>query len=280
MKFLLVKSLIGFGDRLESLMMCVDFAQKYKLKLLIDWSDPIWANSFYSYFKLDIPTFTLSDITKDMTVYPTFWKGCLDKQLTDEIIKSDPKLEIGQLITAYSEDVIVSICVGRRTLYTDHRFFFNIFSVIDPRVITEVKQRQQKYNLKDKWCIHLRGTDRFNTLEKKTRRFQELFIKLVHRGLLSNGGGCVVISDDQEFVKLWTSRDKTSPILSTIIDSKGQGLHYATSETLGISKDQQNVNLLIDFLTMASCKQIFSTTLDSRFARMAQYLKPFINTIM
>jgi hypothetical protein len=260
MKFLLVKSLLGFGDRLESLIMCVSFAQKYNLKLLIDWSDPVWGNSFYSYFKLDHPTFALTDITNDMTVYPNYWKGCLDKKLTDEIRKSYPELEIGQLITPYSQDVIVTICVGMRTLYIDNLFFSNVFTVIDPRVVNEVRQRQQKYNLKDKWCIHLRGTDRFNTLEKKTQRFQELFIKLISHGLFSHRGGCVLISDDQEFVNLWITRDKKSPILSTIIDSKGKGLHYASPETLGISKDQQNVNLLIDFFTMASCKQVFSTS--------------------
>jgi hypothetical protein len=279
MKFLLVKAILGFGDRLEYLAMCVEYAQKFKLKLLIDWSDPVWGDSFYSYFKLDIPTFALSDITDDMTVYPEYWKGRLDKQMTKEIDRTP--LELNRLISQqYSADVIVAASYGFRTLYTDYRFFSSICSVIDPRIITAVKERQQKYSLKDKWCIHLRGTDRFKTFERKQRRFRELLCKLLHHGLLNHGGGCIVVSDDPDYVKLWGGRVKDSPILSTIIDSKGQGLHNATSETLGITKEEQNVNLLIDFFTMASCKQIFSTSNDSRFARMAGKFKPFISLML
>lgn len=275
MKYLLVKALPGFGDRLEYLIMCVKFAQEHNLKLLVDWSDPVWEESFYSYFKLDVPTFSLSEITKDMTVYPKFWKGQLDRKLTDDI--NTPDLELNSL-KPYDADVIVTKSCGARTRYPSNKFFVDVFQVIDPRVIKIVKQRQEVYNLKDKWCVHLRGSDRFKNPEFKKLRFRQLRSKLMLHGLL--GSKCVVITDDPELAKYWRNVDPNSPILSQILDSGPQGLHYADPKTLGTTKDQLNVNLLIDFFTMASCKQIFTTSNDSRFARMADIFRPYLSLML
>ena len=150
--------------------------------------------------------------------------------------------------------------------------------MIDPRVIKIVKQRQEVYNLKDKWCVHLRGSDRFKNPEFKKLRFRQLRSKLMLHGLL--GSKCVVITDDPELAKYWRNVDPNSPILSQILDSGPQGLHYADPKTLGTTKDQLNVNLLIDFFTMASCKQIFTTSNDSRFARMADIFRPYLSLML
>jgi hypothetical protein len=52
MKILLVKSLPGFGDRMETLAMCVHFANEHKLQIYVDWTDPVWSEGFYKYFSL------------------------------------------------------------------------------------------------------------------------------------------------------------------------------------------------------------------------------------
>jgi hypothetical protein len=277
MKYLLVKGLQGFGDRLESLAMCIDFAQKNNMKLRVDWSDHVWGDSFYNYFSINVPSFEMEELTEEKTVYPEYWKNRLDQTITDEIYNANPNLELNQL-TKYDADIIVVICIGKRTLYTDYKFMG--LKVIHPKIVDTVKERRRIFNLKDKWCIHLRGTDRFKTKEHREKRFQELYIKLVHHGILSNGGGCIVLSDDPEYVKLWKARDKQSPILSKLYVSGTKGLHYSKPEDLGATKEELNIELLIDLFTMACCKQIFSTSMDSRFCKMAQRLKPLIGNII
>jgi len=275
MKFLLVKALMGFGDRLESLAMYIDFCKKNNIKLRVDWSDPVWGEKFTKYFSLTIPSFELNEVSS-VSTYPSFWKGRLAEPLTNENFSKENELGF---ITLRDEDLVVAISCGSRTLFPDYRFFGDIFRVIDSRIVTAVRERQQKYNLKDKWCIHLRGTDRFQKPGMKERRFQELFIKLVGRGLLNHGGGCIVLSDDIHLIKMWKARDK-SPVLSNVQDTQGKGLHLSSPEKIGTTKDQLNLELLIDFFTMASCKQIFSTSMDSRFAQMAQRLHPVISLIL
>ena len=266
---------MGFGDRLECLAMCIEFAQKNNMKLRVDWSDSIWGDSFYNYFSIGVPSFEMEELT-GLSVYPAYWKDRLNEPLTEEIVNTKPELEL-QVLTKYDADVVVAICTGNRMFYTDYEFMG--LKVIHPRIVDTIQERRRLFNLKDKWGIHLRGTDRFKTKEFRERRFQQLYIKLVHRGLLSNGVGCVVLTDDPEYAKLWSSRDK-SPILSKLLDTESKGIHYSNPEDLGTTKEELNIQLLIDFFTLACCKQIFSTTMDSRFANMARHLKPYINTII
>jgi hypothetical protein len=273
MKYLVVKSILGFGDRLESLAMCINFAQNHNLKVYVDWSDPVWGDSFYKYFSLNVPYFDL-DEANGLSVYPEYWKDKLHESLTHETYSKTIELDI---LTSYTSDVVVAVCGGVRNIYPDYSFMG--LKLIHPSILHEVRRRQSVYALKDKWCVHLRGTDRCVSKEHRERRFQELYLKLVTRGLLNFSNKCVVLSDDPEYVSLWKRRDK-SPVLSELFDTGTKGLHYSTPEDLGTTKEQLNIQLLIDFFTMASCKQIFTTCLDSRFAKLAGRLNPCIRTIL
>ena len=42
MKYLVMKGWLGFGDRLETLKMAVDYCQKKNVKLYVDWTDSMW----------------------------------------------------------------------------------------------------------------------------------------------------------------------------------------------------------------------------------------------
>lgn len=276
MKYLVVKSLQGFGDRLEALAMCIDFAQKNNLKLHVDWSDLVWNDQFYKYFSLNVPYFDLDEV-KGLSVYPAYWTNKLNETLTEETYSSKQKeLEL-DVLTSYDSDVVVAVSGGKRTLYVDYTFMG--LKLIHPTILQEVQRRQDVYSLKDKWCIHLRGTDRCRSKEFREKRFQELFLKLVSRGLLNYSNKCVILSDDPDYVSLWRCRDN-SPVLSQLFDSGTKGLHYIDASSIGKTKEQLNILLLIDFFTMASCKQVFTTCLDSRFAKLAQKLNPIIGTIL
>jgi len=276
MKYLLVKGFLGFGDRLEVLAMCINFAQVNHMKLRVDWSDSVWGDSFYNYFSINIPSFEMDELTEDLSVYPAFWKGKLNEPLTEKIC-TENDIELQEL-TYYDADIIVCIGRGMRTRFLDYSFMG--LKLIHPKIIDGLHERQRLYDLKNKWCIHLRGTDRFETKETREQRFRELCLKLVTRGMYNTGYGLVVMSDDIEYVKLWKARDKVSPILSKLYDTNNQGLHTIDPKDIGTTKEMLNIELLIDFFSMASCKQIFTTSLDSRYSIMAKNLKPFLNSII
>jgi hypothetical protein len=284
MKYLVVKAIVGFGDRIESLKMYIDYALKHNLIVHIDWKDSVWSHgneSFYKYFQLtDLKqVFSIGEIPTDVRVFPTFWQNNLHTNLTDNMIRNNYKeLELNKLEGTYDCDVLVVTSYGIRTIYNDYSFFYNRFKVVDSRISQEVLQRQTTYNLQDKWGIHLRGSDRAKTYDYKLRRFMELNIKLVNNGILT-GHKCIAVSDDPDYIRLWKSRYPNFEILSSGTKSS-KASHLLTKDELKETKDEMNINLLIDFFTLASCKRVFSTNLDSRFALEAQRTKPFINRIL
>jgi hypothetical protein len=277
MKYLVVKAILGFGDRLESLKMCVDYAIKYDLKLYIDWYDKTWKEGFYKYFSLDVDMFTPDEITDSETVFPQYWKGKLHEVITFENANlHNAELDIGQLITPLPYDVIVTVCTGRRTLYNDSFFFAKRLRVIEPRIIREVTERRKIFMLENKWGIHLRGTDRASSLAYKQKRMSELTVKLVSNGLF-NGAKLIVVSDDKEYIDMWKDRFPEFPIITSVTESSGRtGKHLIEGE----SKDENNIDLLIDFFTLASCQRIFSTSPDSRFAKEASRLSKYVHQII
>jgi len=233
----------------------VKYAQDHKLSIFVDWSDSIWHENFYKYFSLDMPTMNLDDIG-ELSVHPPFWQGRLKDTLTDEI-NGNTSAAIGRLEGIYPADVIVVTCNGLRTIFSDS-IFFNVFQIIDQRVLQEVRRRQEVYKLNQCWGIHLRGNDRASDIEYKTKRISELGVKLVANGFFSKKA--VVVSDDEDYIRLWKQR-WDHPVLT-----QGGQFHREANS----NKDTLNVNLLIDFLTLASCSRVFTTARDSRFAREAQ----------
>jgi len=274
---LIVKGWFGFGDRLQSLKMCVKYAQITKRKIYVDWSDSIWSHGsedFYTYFNLDMPTFKISDIPSSATVYPSFWKGKLDKTLDGDMVLN-PEIALG-LLENYniSEDVIVFCSVGNRRVYNDSKFFTDVFKVIEPTILSRVHARIQKYNLRDKVGIHLRGTDRATRIDKK-KRMAGMNIRMVNLGLM-NGQGFVAVSDDPDYIQIWTAR-YGFPVLTELGTLGGsEGVHNKSADKLTVSKHALNIDLLVDFFTLSACKSIITTSDDSRFAQESQRLKRII----
>lgn len=286
MKYLVVKGWLGFGDRMESLQMAVNFALKFNLQIYVDWRDSMWTHGdedFYTYFKLvNIPLLnSLSDIPEDATVYPTFWKGRLHEQLSNEFFNEHIKEEmhIGQLHKEYPADVIVST-LNNRTIYNDLTFFADVFRVIDPNVRSKLNERKQKLPLANAWGIHIRGTDRTSS------RNRDLSIQAIasnvtmHGGL--NGVKMIAVSDDKECLAVWKRFYPNTIVASelSISQSSLKGNHNLTKDSLSVSKYEMNVDMLTDFFTLASCSQIFSTFKTGRFFREAQRLSPHVNKIL
>lgn len=288
MKYLIIKGWLGFGDRLESLKMGIKYALDHKLKVYVDWTDPLWSHgneSFYTYFKLvNIDQLgSLDEIPSDATVYPTFWKDNLkrpfDKELQDT--GKELKLDLGQLKGTYPADVVVLSNCGSRTLFEDSSFFANVFRVIDNRVLTKVEERKVKYSLPNSIGIHIRGTDKFRNSNNRILGVQYTAVGAVSYGAL-NGKQMVVVSDDRESMKVWKNYFPNSVLLSelSLQQSSVKGNHNLSKEELKVSKDELNVDLLVDFFTLALTSKIIATNRDSRFSVEARRLHPHINTIL
>uniref|UniRef100_A0A6C0F2R9 Uncharacterized protein n=1 Tax=viral metagenome TaxID=1070528 RepID=A0A6C0F2R9_9ZZZZ len=285
MKYLIVKGACGFGDRLQTLKMCVKFALEKGLQIYVDWADPIWSHNgetFYTYFDLvNIKKLnSIDDIPEDATVHPPYWKGDLKKQILPYMY-NNKEINLGYLNsnTSFDADVIVFSSVGLRWIYNDSAFFANVFRVIDSRIISKVRQRQMVYNLKDKLGVHLRGTDRASRIDK-SKRMDGVNIRLITMGLL-NGLKCVALSDDPEYIAIWKSRYRNYPVLTEAGNLGGnEGVHNKSKDSLSVLKDTLNVDLLVDFFTLASCKGILSTSKDSRFAQEAMRFNKFTDRIL
>lgn len=285
MKYLIVKGALGFGDRLQTLKMCVKFALDKGLQIYVDWADQVWSHNgetFYTYFDLvNIQKLkSIDDIPEDATVHPPYWKGQLKKQIVpEEHFNKEILLDFLNKDTSFDADVIVVSSMNLRWVYPDSTFFANVFRVIDYRIISEVHKRQIAYNLKDKLGVHLRGTDRASRIDK-SKRMAGLNIRLMTMGLL-NGLKCVALSDDPEYIAIWRSRYREFPVLTEVGNLGGNvGVHNKSKEELAISKDKLNVDLLTDFFTLASCRDVLSTSKDSRFAQEATRLNKFTDRIL
>lgn len=288
MKYLIIKGWLGFGDRLESLKMGIKYALDNNLKVYVDWTDSTWSHgneSFYTYFKLvNIPQLaSLDEIPEDATVYPTFWKDNLkrpfDKELQDKT--KELNINLNQLKGTYPADVIVLSNCGYRTLYADSTFFANVFRVIDPRVLTKLKERESKYSLSTSIGIHIRGTDKFRNSSKKILGVQHAAIGSVMYGAL-NGKNMIVVSDDKESMQVWKNYFPNSILLSelSLQQSSMKGNHNLSKEELKVTKDELNVELLVDFFTLALTSKIIATNKDSRFSVEAGRFHPYVKNIL
>ena len=146
-------------------------------------------------------------------------------------------------------------------------------------VIEKVKERQQMYDLKTKIGIHLRGSDRAKKLDK-SHRMAGISIRMVSAGLL-NGVKFVGLSDDPDYVSMWQAKHSEFPMLTELGSLGGkEGVHNKSKDSLTITKDSLNVDMLSDFFTLASCRSVISTSKDSRFAQEAQRLSKFLHIII
>jgi hypothetical protein len=272
MKYLIVKGWMGFGDRLQCLKMCVEYAQKYQLSIHVDWTDSIFSHgseSFYSYFDLKLPKFSLEDLDPELTVHPACWKDKLDQPITQEFLNTDPPgINLNKLDHPFDADIIVYSCTGYRSIYKNSKFFTDLFRVIHPELLQRIRSRM---NIQDKIGVHLRGTDRLINFSK-SHRFKGIRVRMVGLGL-NSGQEFIAVSDDEELSRLWKA-NFSFPLLTAYTFTGNQGNHY--KKDLSISKDSLNIDMLTDFFTLALCKDILSSSKDSRFAQEAGRLHPSI----
>ena len=287
-KYLVVKGWLGFGDRLESLKMAVQFALTHKLAIYVDWTDSIWSHgneSFYTYFDIiNIPTLkSLDDIPEDATVFPEYWKDHIKEPIRQELLNDSTKnkdLNLGILKPEHLKaDVLVYSSIGNRLLYPDSSFFANVFRVVDPRILSKVREREPIVS--NALAVHLRGTDRKKNETQFTMKIQWQSVSAIHNGAFNNRK-IVVVSDDKVGVEIWKRFFPQSIVLSelSLQNTSNKGNHNAPKEDLKSSKDEMNVDMLVDFFTLSLAETIQTTYKDSRFAQESRRLHPVVKRIL
>jgi hypothetical protein len=188
------------------------------------------------------------------------------------------EINLNILDKPFDADVVVYSCVGARTLYPDSSFFGNVFRVIDPRILTRVKQHYNAYPVSSSWGIHIRGTDRI----RDRRRL--LSIQSIVSNVTSNGGmnkaHMVVVSDDKEHAQIWKNYYPSSYLVSNFNVGSSKGIHNLNKSELAVAKDEINVDMLVDFFVLAKCERIFTTVKDSRYAQEARRLHAVVDRIV
>jgi len=285
MKYLIVKGWLGFGDRLESLKMAVAYALKHNVKIYVDWRDQMWSHGsedFYTYFKLvNMPVLnSLDEIPEDATYHPPHWKGRLNEHMSYEYFAANKTagIDIGVLDAPFSADVVVFSSCGWRTLYPDSSFFANVFRVIDQRVIQKIRHHKSSYAIDNSWGIHIRGGDHIHA-RKRIISIQSIVSHIVTLGGM-NRSNIVAVSDDKEQLDIWKRFFPSTYVISQVKVDSAKGVHNLTNSELGMSKDQLNVDMLVDFFILSSCERIYTTVKGSRFSTEAQRLHPFVKTIL
>jgi len=289
MKYLIVKGWLGFGDRIESLKMCVAYAQHFNIPIYVDWTDSIWSHgseTFYTYFNIvNMPVLnSLDDIPEDATYYPEYWKGNIKTPISHELIgkSKELKLDLGMLSkTEFDADVVVVSSIGKRVLFNDSSFFGKVFRVIDPRIRNAVLDRRSKYPLHRSLGFHIRGTDRTKNQAHRERSIQMMAVNAMMHGGFS-GMPMITVSDDKESLVIWKRFYPDTVVFSSLSveNSSNKGNHNALKSDLTVSKDDLNVDMLVDFFTLSSCQRILTTFRDSRFAKEAQRLSPYAKMIL
>jgi hypothetical protein len=285
MKYLIVKGWLGFGDRLESLKYAVAYALKHGLQIYVDWRDPMWShgsNDFYTYFKMvNMPVLnSIADLPEDATYYPPYWKGHLDEHISYDFLLAHPNdnLNIPVLDKPFDADVVVYSCIGSRVLYPDSSFFAKVFRVHDQRILTRVRAHLRAYPVSQSWGVHIRGTDRVQD-KKRLRSIQSIVIAITGQGGM-NQKHMVVVSDDKENAQIWKNFYPESYLVSSFATDSHRGTHNLGAHEISVSKDQLNVDMLVDFFTIAHCPRVYSTIKDSRFAQEVRRLHPVVGQIL
>jgi len=287
MKYLVVKGWFGFGDRLESLKMCVHYAQQNKLQIYVDWTDSTWSHgseSFYTYFKLvNMPVLnSLDDIPQTASYYPAYWKDNIHSSLTDEILtkRKELNLEVDLAGTTHkSYDVVVYSSIRYRTLYNfDSAFFAKSFRVVDQNIISGVQNRISVIPLSTSIGIHARGSDRAQNNIKKERSIQFMAVA----ALPFASRQMIAVGDDAYSIEVWKRFYPNTHVFTNLLatTTSTKGTHNISKDELKMSKYDLTIESLVDFFTLASCDRVITTFKDSRFAAEAIRLHPYVKQIL
>ena len=280
-QIVVMKSGVGFVDRLQALSHIIEYCLINKAVLCVDWRDYGWGQGqwdFHDFFEiLGIYTIPLDIVTRivNAKIVPVCWTNELIKNPLQKHINTveycGPIMQEGY--KKIEGDIVVTNCKGyryyhTRNILTNIRFKKNISDLIQQRLLN--------YYL-PATVVHLRGTDRFtpdviDILVNEYNLLDEESKKHVYH-----------ISDSVELMNEWTKKvpysqlcNKNCSILQ-ITDTSKKATHLMNSSELdsfGIRKYELIIDSLADFVALAFATSAVGQT-KSVFFEVARKLAKY-----
>lgn len=302
-KFVLCKGWSGFGDRMECLMMIIEYSIITGRILVIDWNDKIWSDDFNFYFNINnLPNISFKDFLKDKkdgSYIPSVWnKNNINTKLqdiTEDILlsidkeKSENKYNYDIIkicnkeMDDYTQDIVVYTCFGTRinNLITKH---FDKISFTN-NIINEIQINKTYQNLlgKEYQCIHLRGTDRKGSFMNNNSQNEDEYIYNIVNKLNKYPKDIVILTDDiflLKKIKNCKYLDGFNLHFGNIPLEYSKGMHTITDNDFlkknNKSKRLLNIEMLQDFVLMLGSSEILNDDI-SYFSQFAKHIRQNCN---
>lgn len=242
MKFLVIRSDCGFGDRVITLTTAIAYARVTNRTLVIDWRDYVWCgnnqeNDFDYYYEpihnnyMPLKKFLLyyHQNMSNLTVWPPGAKVQCQPYSTKQNINMDVCGIKKNQDKLYSNDIFVNIIHRKEKDFTEDIVILYQhvtrpiqtlieFPGLKPTkvIINKINADPFKINVIDKkipyLCVHLRGADRMNNINSFNNGSYnpEEYIQRVCKDIREDIKDVLVISDTKElvdtFVKLYSHK--------------------------------------------------------------------------
>ena len=296
MKFLVIKSYSGFGDRIEHVLACLQYVAKTDRCLVIDWTDHVWCGDeikkgFDYYFMIKgVKYMLLEDFKKayvyyklnkvKMSVVPNFFEHIMLRRSNECDIPykfSDINDLFKAVVSGDRKDLDYDIIV---TTDLDARNTSGIYSIesliFKENVMNFIKQdKNYDFLMNNKFVsIHLRGSDRSKYTEENrpdltnySHHTEEYINNLIVK-IPEDTRNLLVLTDSVILYEAFMNKiDKKYNIIDTNNQrtSGNVGLHLEKEK----SKESKNLELLKDFYFMSKSSFVVCDEI-SRFSLVAK----------
>ena len=306
-RFVVLKGVQGFGDRLQCLLQAIWYAKQTGRYLVVDWRDPDWSHDTSLPLK---HWFTLVDVpTMDLTSFLAYWEAnCTQLSLTpaswtDRL--ADPSFSswiyeegftipennavIGQIVSGKAPDleadVVVLPGVGHRSFRYNDLSHLKLADWLQERISGFAADIGLVAGLYD--VVHLRGGSKrwaggnvpLKCLDASIHKrwpTQDSYLddvwrqyqkSLVRQRIMP----LFVLSDRTELGRDWINRFGTGTLVPNMAGSliRESGTHKLRPEELGLlCKEDLNYEVLRDFALMLNARRVVGDGV-SLFSAMA-----------
>lgn len=297
-KYVLLKGMEGFGDRLQCLLQGIEYAKRTGRVICVDWRDHMWCHNTKYDFNYYFDIIGIDSITPHKlfnhwhddkhTVYPKQWQHELDR-IPDLYMRDDKygtdriRYVVEGKKPDINEDIIVGNCARDRTYDGTNIMHIKIKDNIMKKIISNMKT----YGLsKNKYItVHLRGTDRhIDTVNGRTKYINEMLIKLKNvKKTDDEKTDVIILTDSPKLFMVWKYKNGKGRFLMKKKmwnnSNYKNGIHKLKEEDLpkNLSKQKLNIIMIRDFIIMLNSKHIVNDD-KSVFSGMALFIKDNAST--